>query len=101
MEQNVIDFPNSIGGRYSIWSQVSSPVLLPNEYRDFLKGAASIDDKVEKKSIVKNALKNIVFHDVWSNNFLNKKNRVILSYNWRLRSITNYLQQLEMGLARM
>ena len=96
LEQNVINFPNSIGGRYSIWSQVSSPVLLPNEYRDFLKGAASIDDKVQKKSIVKNALKNIVFHDVWSNNFLNKKNRVILSYNWRLRSITNYLQQLEM-----
>ena len=25
-----------------------------------------------------------------------KKNRVILSYNWKLRSITNYLQQLEM-----
>ena len=51
---------------------------------------------MQKKSIVKNALKNIVFHDVWSSNFLNKKNRVILSYNWRLRSITNYLQQLEM-----
>lgn len=95
-EQNIIDFPNSIGGRYSIWSQVSSPVLLPNECRDFLKGAASIDDNIQKKSIVKDALKNIVFHDIWSSNFLNKKNRVILSYNWRLRSITNYLQQLEM-----
>ena len=53
LEQNVIDFPNSIGGRYSIWSQVSSPVLLPNECRDFLKGAASIDDQVQKKSTVK------------------------------------------------
>ncbi len=95
-EQNIIDFPVTIGGRYSIWSQVSSPVLLPNECRDFLKGAASIDENVQKKSIVKNALKNIVFHDVWSSNFLNKKNRVILSYNWKLRSITNYLQQLEM-----
>ena len=95
-EQNIIDFPESIGGRYSIWSQVSSPVMLPNEFRDFLKGAASIDDNVRKKSIVKNALKSIVFHDVWSSNFLNKKNRVILSYNWKLRSITNYLQQLEM-----
>jgi len=95
-EQNIIDFPETVGGRYSIWSQVNSPVLLPNECRDFLKGAASIDDKVQKKSIVKNALKNIVFHDIWSNNFLDKKNRVILSYNWKLRSITNYLQQLEM-----
>jgi glucose-6-phosphate isomerase len=95
-KQNVIDFPETVGGRYSIWSQVNSPVLLPNECRDFLKGAASIDDKVQKKSIVKNALKNIVFHDIWSHNFMNKKNRVILSYNWKLRSIANYLQQLEM-----
>ena len=95
-EENIIGFPESVGGRYSIWSQVNSPVLLPNECRDFLKGAASIDDNVKNKSIVKNALKNIVFNDIWSHNFLDKKNRVILSYNWKLRSITNYLQQLEM-----
>ena len=58
--------------------------------------AASIDDNVQKNSTVKSALKNIVFNDIWSHNFMNKKNRVILSYNWKLRSITNYLQQLEM-----
>ena len=96
IEKNIIDFPESVGGRYSIWSQVNSPVLLPNECRNFLKGASSIDDNVQKKSTVKNALKNIVFHDIWSSNFLNKKNRVILTYNWKLRSLTNYLQQLEM-----
>ena len=96
VQQNIIGFPESVGGRYSIWSQVNSPVLLPNECRDFLKGASSIDDNVQKKSIVKNALKNIVYYDIWSSNFLNKKNRVVLSYNWKLRSITNYLQQLEM-----
>jgi glucose-6-phosphate isomerase len=28
IEQNIIDFPESVGGRYSIWSQVNSPVLL-------------------------------------------------------------------------
>ena len=95
-EQNIIGFPKSVGGRYSIWSQVNSPVLLPNECRTFLKGAASIDDNVKKKSTVKSALKNIVFNDIWSHNFMNKKNRVILSYNWKLRSIANYLQQLEM-----
>ena len=96
VKKNIIDFPKSIGGRYSIWSQVSSPVLLPNEYKDFFRGAASIDDDVQKKLNVKNALKSIVFHDIWSHNFLSKKNRVILSYNWKLRSITNYIQQLEM-----
>jgi len=96
VEQNIIGFPESVGGRYSIWSQVNSPVLLPNECRNFLKGAASIDDNVQIKSTVKSALKNIVFNDIWSNNFMNKKNRVILAYNWKLRSVTNYLQQLEM-----
>ena len=95
-KQNIINFPESVGGRYSIWSQVSSPVLMPNEFINFLQGAASIDNNVQKKSIVKNALKNIVFHDIWSNNFLDKKNRVVLSYNWKLRSLTSYIQQLEM-----
>ena len=93
---NIVEFPESVGGRYSIWSQVSSPILLPNECKDFLKGAAGIDQNVKKKSNVKNALKSIVFHDIWSNNFHDKKNRVILSYNWKLRSLTAYLQQLEM-----
>ncbi len=96
LNKNIINFPKSVGGRYSIWSQVNSSVLLPNECRNFLKGAASIDDNVQKNSTVKSALKNIVFNDIWSHNFMNKKNRVILSYNWKLRSITNYLQQLEM-----
>ena len=95
-EKNIIDFPESVGGRFSIWSQINSPVLLPNECRNFLKGAAGIDDNVQKESTLKIALKNLVFYDVWSSNFMNKKNRVILSYNWKLRSITNYLQQLEM-----
>ena len=75
---------------------MNSPVLLPNECKNFLKGAANIDENVQKKSTVKSALKNIVFNDIWSHNFMDKKNRVILSYNWKLRSITNYLQQLEM-----
>ena len=28
--------------------------------------------------------------------FKNKKNRVVLSYNWKLRSLVDYIQQLEM-----
>jgi glucose-6-phosphate isomerase len=33
---------------------------------------------------------------LWFSNFLNKKNRVVLSYNWKLRSLATYIQQLEM-----
>ena len=66
IEQNIICFPESVGGRYSIWSQVNSPVLLPNECKNFLKGAASIDHSVQKKSTVKSTLKYIVFNDIWA-----------------------------------
>jgi len=38
----------------------------------------------------------LAFSDLWFSNFLNKKNRVILSYNWKLRSLQSYIQQLEM-----
>jgi glucose-6-phosphate isomerase len=38
----------------------------------------------------------LAFSDLWFSNFLNKKNRVVLSYNWKLRSLVTYIQQLEM-----
>ena len=41
-------------------------------------------------------IKILAFSDLWFSNFKNKKNRIILSYNWKLRSLTNYIQQLEM-----
>jgi glucose-6-phosphate isomerase len=42
------------------------------------------------------ALKSTVFYDLWAHTFLKKSNRVVLSYNWPLRSLATYLQQLEM-----
>ena len=45
---------------------------------------------------IKNNVKILAFSDLWFSNFKNKKNRIILSYNWKLRSLTNYIQQLEM-----
>jgi glucose-6-phosphate isomerase len=41
-------------------------------------------------------IKTLAFSDMWVSNFWNKKNRVVLTYNWQLRSFANYIQQLEM-----
>ena len=41
-------------------------------------------------------IKILAFSDLWFNNYLNKKNRVVLAYNWKLRSLATYIQQLEM-----
>ena len=96
----IVPFPDSIGGRYSIWSPISLSVALENNFSSFLKGG-SIADKMmlgnskEDKRYQK-FIKILAFSDIWFSNFKDKKNRIILSYNWKLRSIASYIQQLEM-----
>jgi len=96
LDHNIFIFPETIGGRYSIWSPISAAVLDKKSANAFLKGARAIDDSIKSKGAVFKAIKEIVFYDLWSHNFLNKDSRVVLTYNWKLRSLTNYLQQLEM-----
>ncbi len=97
---SIVPFPDSIGGRYSIWSPISLSVALENNFSSFLKGG-SIADKMmlgnskEDKRYQK-FIKILAFSDIWFSNFKGKKNRIILSYNWKLRSIASYIQQLEM-----
>ena len=96
LDHNIFTFPETIGGRYSIWSPISAAVLDKKSANAFLKGARAIDISIKSKGAAFKATQEIVFYDLWSHNFLDKDNRVVLTYNWRLRSLTNYLQQLEM-----
>ena len=96
----IVPFPESVGGRYSIWSPISLSVELENNFSKFLKGGFNADKMLlgsskEDKQYQK-FVKILAFSDLWFANFKNKKNRVVLSYNWKLRSLTNYIQQLEM-----
>ena len=96
LKHNILIFPETIGGRYSIWSPISAAVLDKRSSNAFLKGARAIDDSIKGKGAAFRAIQEIVFYDLWSHNFLNKNIRAVLTYNWKLRSLTNYLQQLEM-----
>ena len=96
LDHNIFIFPETIGGRYSIWSPISAAVLDKKSANAFLKGARAIDESIKSKGAAFKAIQEIVFYDLWSHNFLNKDIRVVLTYNWKLRSLTNYLQQLEM-----
>ena len=96
----IIPFPDSVGGRYSIWSPISLSTGLENNFSSFLNGGSLADKMMlgnlkEDKQYQK-FIKILAFSDLWFSNFKNKKNRVILSYNWKLRSLANYIQQLEM-----
>jgi glucose-6-phosphate isomerase len=100
LEDCIIPFPDSVGGRYSIWSPISLTAGLENNFSTFLKGGLAADQMMLGSSIqdkkYQKFIKILAFSDLWFGNFKNKNNRVILSYNWKLRSLANYFQQLEM-----
>ena len=99
-ENNIIPFPETVGGRYSIWSPISLSAAIESNFSEFLKGGSAADKMLLGQSRedrkYQKLIKALAFSDLWFSNFRNKKNRVVLSYNWKLRSFANYIQQLEM-----
>ena len=95
---NIIEFDREIGGRYSIWSEISSLIycLKNDEYNAFMAGGKQADKDLIADDSYLNFIKNLSYSDIWYHNSKNKNCRVILSYIWRLRSFTHYAQQLEM-----
>jgi len=99
-ENCIVPFPETVGGRYSIWSPISLSAALENNFSKFLKGGLNADRMLLGNTKIdlqyQKFIKILAFSDLWFNNFLNKKNRVVLAYNWKLRSLATYIQQLEM-----
>ena len=97
---SIVPFPESVGGRYSIWSPVSLTASIENNFMEFLQGGGLSDILISGSSLeakkYQKLIKTLAFSDIWFANFCNKKNRVVLTYNWKLRSFVNYIQQLEM-----
>tara|TARA_B100001250_G_scaffold182307_1_gene156865 strand:- start:231 stop:1586 length:1356 start_codon:yes stop_codon:yes gene_type:complete len=94
--EEIIEFDKEIGGRYSIWSPVTQFHLCGEKRSRFEMGGhqADIDLKGNKEYL--KFVKNLSYSDIWLNNFKGKNARAILSYMWNLRSLPDYLQQLEM-----
>jgi glucose-6-phosphate isomerase len=97
-DKNIIEFPNEIGGRYSIWSSISLPAILElgERFIEFLKGGSLADTQFLNDAKYQEFLKTLSYSDIWYNNFLDKGTRVLLIYSWKMRFFTDYAQQLEM-----
>ena len=95
---NIIEFPNEIGGRYSIWSPISLAAILElgESFKDFLVGGFEADNLLLNDEEYNEFINLICFSDLWHNNFINKHTRVLLMYSWKMRYFADYAQQLEM-----
>ena len=101
--KHITEFDKEIGGRYSIWSRISfaaafyaMPVNSENTFDNFCIGGSIADSYLSDNEDYQKFVKMLAFSDIWFNNFKEKNTRAILCYDWKLRSLPNYFQQLEM-----
>lgn len=97
--ERVFDFPDWVGGRYSVWSAVGLSLeigLGPDVFADFREGARSMDGHFATAPLERNlpVIKALV--DYWNRSVLGFPSRCVAAYSARLGLLSNFLQQLEM-----
>ncbi len=98
-ETRVLPFPESVGGRYSLFSSIGFPVALAvgmDEFRAMLAGAKAVDDHFRATEGRANAPLLAAFADQYYARLKGCQTRAVFAYDERLALLPSYLQQLEM-----
>lgn len=98
-ETRILPFPESVGGRYSLWSSIGFPVALATGVEDFqamLAGAKAMDDHFRQSSGRANGPLLAAFADQYYARIRGCQTRAVFAYDERLGLLPDYLQQLEM-----
>ncbi|MDJ0977347.1 MAG: glucose-6-phosphate isomerase [Erythrobacter sp.] len=98
-ETRILPFPESVGGRYSLWSSIGFPVALAigmEEFREFLGGARAIDTHFRETDGRANVPLLAAFADQYYARLRGCQTRAVFAYDERLALFPAYLQQLEM-----
>ena len=95
----ILALPESVGGRYSVWSAAGFAGLLAmggTAFAEFLSGARDMDEHFLQEPLAGNVPALMALLGVWNVNFLGIHAHAVLPYAHRLRLLPAYLQQLEM-----
>ena len=98
-ETRVLPFPESVGGRYSLWSSIGFPIALSagwDEFAAMLTGAAAVDRHFEDAEGRANLPLRAAFADQLYIRLRGCQTRGVFAYDERLALFPSYLQQLEM-----
>ncbi|AOL94616.1 glucose-6-phosphate isomerase [Porphyrobacter sp. LM 6] len=98
-ETRILPFPESVGGRYSLFSSIGFPIALAigmEEFRQLLAGAKAVDDHFRTTEGRANAPLLAAFADQYYTRLRGCQTRAVFAYDERLALLPDYLQQLEM-----
>ncbi|GGD94963.1 glucose-6-phosphate isomerase [Tsuneonella deserti] len=98
-ETRVLPFPETVGGRYSLWSSIGFPIALAVGWSEFdavLAGARAIDEHFRQTEGRANLPLRAAFADRYYAAVRNCQTRAVFAYDERLALFPAYLQQLEM-----
>ena len=96
---NLFEFWDWVGGRYSLWSAIGLPIALAIGMSNFyllLAGARAMDQHFTTTPLAENLPVMLGLIGIWQINFFGAQSHAILPYDQSLRNLPAYLQQLEM-----
>lgn len=96
---NVLSFPEGVGGRYSVWS--CSGLILAicfgmDHFENMLNGAHVMDQHFKTAPLDENMPVMLALLGVWYRNFWNAEAIAMTAYDHNLRSFHDWLQQVDM-----
>jgi glucose-6-phosphate isomerase len=97
--ENMFEFWDWVGGRYSLWSAIGLPIALAvgfARFEELLAGAHAMDEHFRTAPLERNMPVILALLGVWYRDFLGACSHAVLPYSQHLHRLPAYLQQAEM-----
>lgn len=98
-KENYFPIWDWVGGRFSVWGAIGLPVAIAlgsDIFRRFLTGAHEMDEHASHSPLQNNLPALMAMFAYWNSTHLDVSSYCFLPYDERLRSMVDWLQQLEM-----
>lgn len=97
--QNMFEFWDWVGGRYSLWSAIGLSIALyvgMDNFEALLAGAHAMDEHFRRAPLEENIPAIMAVLGIWYNNFFDAQTHAILPYDQYLAHFAAYFQQGDM-----
>ena len=96
---NMFEFWDWVGGRYSLWSAIGLPIAIAigmDRFEELLAGAHDADEHFRGAPLERNIPVIMALLGIWYRDFFGAQTHAILPYDQYLRYFADYLQQGDM-----